>query len=216
MSTKTTTIIVLSSMAAFFLVFTVFRFYATNKEEETVDITLQIFCALAFIGFLVIELSYYPKKEIDEIYKERISIKQKIEKDQFDIFQIIQLSLNQLNEYYTLNKAQARISFRFSTIAIIFGLITIIAGIWLKYLGKIDLDYTIITGLAGVISEFVGTSYFFLYKKSLEQVNFFFAQLIKVQDTMLAVNISRDMDAPEKKNEMKEKIILSLLERSLK
>jgi hypothetical protein len=53
-------------------------------------------------------------------------------------------------------------------------------------------------------------------KKSLEQVNFFFAQLIKVQDTMLSINLVDDISEDIKKIEMTEKIIVSLLERSLK
>jgi hypothetical protein len=55
-----------------------------------------------------------------------------------------------------------------------------------------------------------------MYKKSLEQVNFFFGQLIKIQDTMLSINLADNIENIERKNEMNEKIIVSLLERSLK
>jgi len=55
-----------------------------------------------------------------------------------------------------------------------------------------------------------------MYKKSLDQVNFFFGQLIKVQDTMLAINLAKAIKEDSKKVDMQEKIIVSLLERSLK
>jgi len=55
-----------------------------------------------------------------------------------------------------------------------------------------------------------------MYKKSLEQVNFFFGQLIKIQDTMLSINLSNNIKDEVRKTEMQEKIIVSLLERSLK
>jgi hypothetical protein len=62
--------------------------------------------------------------------------------------------------------------------------------------------------------EFIGAAYFNLYRKSLEQLNFFFSQLVKMQDTMLAVRLC-DQIAPETRQmDVREKIIISLLARS--
>ncbi|MFZ4929791.1 TRADD-N-associated membrane domain-containing protein [Chryseobacterium sp. Mn2064] len=162
-----------------------------------------------------------PSKEEQEIIKinvEREEIKTKIEsKNQLEIFDTIQLSLNQLNEYYTINKAQAKSSFNWSILAIVLGLTLIIAGIILFYTNtNPNINITILTGIAGILLEFIGGAYFIMYKKSLEQVNFFFAQLIKVQDTMLSINLANKVEDDSKKTEMTEKIIVSLLERSLK
>ena len=155
--------------------------------------------------------------DLKNLRLERVEITQKIEdKKELNIFHTIQLSLNQLNEYYTINKNQARSSFRFSIFSIVIGLITIVVGIWLYYLGIANIELGYITGISGVILEFIGGAYFFMYKKSLEQVNFFFGQLIKIQDTMLSINLSENIDDKTKKIEMTEKIIVSLLERSLK
>lgn len=155
--------------------------------------------------------------QLENLLKERLEITHKIENDDKpDIFNTIQLSLNQLNEYYTINKGQARSSFRFSLFAIVIGLLTILVGIWLNYFGNTSIQLTYISGVCGIILEFIGGAYFFMYKKSLEQVNFFFGQLIKIQDTMLSINLANNIDDKVKKIEMHERIIVSLLERSLK
>ncbi|RBN49728.1 TRADD-N-associated membrane domain-containing protein [Flavobacterium psychrolimnae] len=155
--------------------------------------------------------------ELKNLKAERVIITQKIETEkELDIFHTIQLSLNQLNEYYTINKNQAKSSFRFSVFAIVIGLITILTGIWLQYLDIAKIEVNYITAISGLILEFIGGAYFLMYKKSLEQVNFFFGQLIKIQDTMLSINLANNIESVEKKTEMNEKIIVSLLERSLK
>jgi len=201
--------------------------YLTSIEPEDEKFLMNSilpFLVIPLILIILSKLAYSVEKnsenyetEIKNIRTERIIINQKIDQEkEFDIFHTIQLSLNQLNEYYTINKKQARSSFRFSVFAIVIGLITIISGIWLYYLGKTNIEISYISAISGVILEFIGGAYFFIYKKSLEQVNFFFGQLIKIQDTMLSINLTNNIKDETKKTEMKEKIIVSLLERSLK
>ena len=170
-----------------------------------------------FIAFIGSETSNIFEKQLESLRVERVQITQKIEKEKdLDIFKIIQLNLNQVNEYYTINKSQARSSFRFSIFAIIIGLLTILIGIWLYYIGYSNIELGYITGISGLLLEFIGGAYFFVYKKSLEQFNFFFGQLMKIQDTMLSINIAEKISDTVKKSEMQEKIIISLIERSLK
>jgi len=173
-----------------------------------------------FLIFYFAVIKFTPIKietEIEKLNLERAEIIHKIEgKKELEIFDTIQLSLNQLNEYYTINKAQAKSSFRFSIFIIVFGLATIVIGIWIFYLNAIpNINLTALTGISGILLEFIGGAYFFMYKRSLEQVNFFFAQLIKIQDTMLSINLAKNIGSKEKETEMTEKIITSLLERSL-
>jgi hypothetical protein len=201
--------------------------YLTKIDMESKDYLIHSvlpFLIIPLVFIILTKLTYSYEKnselldtEIKNLRTERIVITQKIEKEkELDIFNTIQLSLNQLNEYYTINKKQARSSFRFSIFSIVIGLITIITGIWLYYLdiGNIEIGY--ISAISGLILEFIGGAYFFMYKKSLEQVNFFFGQLIKIQDTMLSINLADNIKDEIKKTEMNEKIIVSLLERSLK
>tara|TARA_B110000908_G_C10259523_1_gene458124 strand:+ start:2268 stop:3011 length:744 start_codon:yes stop_codon:yes gene_type:complete len=190
--------------------------YLINNVLPFFVITL-ILIALAKSIYLYEQSSNEKDTELKKIKAERVILTQKIETEkELDIFHTIQLSLNQLNEYYTINKNQAKSSFRFSVFSIIIGLITILTGIWLQYLGVAKIEISYITAISGLILEFIGGAYFFMYKKSLEQVNFFFGQLIKIQDTMLSINLADNIENVDKKTEMNDKIIVSLLERSLK
>lgn len=192
------------------------KVYLINRVLPVFVIILIVTTSAKLIYFLE-QSSYATETELKNLKTERDAIKQKIEAEkEFDIFQTIQLSLNQLNEYYTINKNQAKSSFRFSVFAIVIGLITILTGIWLHYLNITKIEISYLTAISGLILEFIGGAYFFMYKKSLEQVNFFFGQLIKIQDTMLSINLANNIESVEVKTEMNEKIIGSLLQRSLK
>lgn len=205
------------------LFYSFFEHVNLERKEFLINSILPIFAVtLAVIG-LAKSIYFYEQsseekdEELKNLKAERIIITQKIESEkELDIFHTIQLSLNQLNEYYTINKNQAKSSFRFSVFSIVIGLLTILTGIWLHYLGVAKIEISYITAISGLILEFIGGAYFFMYKKSLEQVNFFFGQLIKIQDTMLSINLANNIENSERKTEMNEKIIVSLLERSLK
>jgi hypothetical protein len=170
------------------------------------------------VRYLSEKLGKRDEAELQKLSNEREEINQKIDnKNEFNIYDTIRLNLNQLNEYYTINKAQAKSSFISSLVAIIIGLITIIIGIGIQYYGtNLSITTSVITSVSGILLEFIGGAYFFMYKKSLEQVNFFFAQLIKIQDTMLAINLAKEVASEDKSTELTEKIVASLLERSLK
>lgn len=45
-------------------------------------------------------------------------------------------------------------------------------------------------------------------------MNFFFAQLVKMQDTMLSVKLCEQVQPLERQVELREKIILALMQRS--
>src|SRR5258708_1071819 len=135
-----------------------------------------------------------------------------------DVIHTIEAQLIQLNDYYNMNKRQANYSFNASVSAIILGFITIASGIWLFYLQK-SLTLTAITGISGILAQFIGASYFIMYRTSITQVNYFFNQLVVMQDTMLTIELVRDLPTDGKPNEtkqieLKEKIIFALLERS--
>lgn len=154
--------------------------------------------------------------ELESLREERQTIQERLlEKPKADIIDTIQLNLNQLSEYYVINKSQARNSFRFSVFAVVTGLLTLLAGVWFFYLRtRPNIEMTIISGVAGVLIQFIGGAYFYLYRKSLEQLNFFFGQLVKMQDTMLSVKLCEQITPEEKQVSLRERIILTLLERS--
>ena len=183
-----------------------------------------------FTGVLIVTLLSYTKIdvanggvdiELSILREEREKIRERIaesrteeEKKEETVYDTIQLSLNQITEYYTINKSQARNSFTFSVFAMVSGFVTLIGGIWIFYLKETpNINMTVITGISSVLIEFVGGAYFYLYNKSLKQLNFFYEKLVKMQDTMLAIQLTESLDEA-KQVEMKEKLISDLMMRS--
>lgn len=155
--------------------------------------------------------------EINKIQDERGKIKERIfdqlpTTTESNILNIIDLNLNQLNEYYVINKSQAKNSFKASLSAIFIGFTTLIGGIWLFYIKDTpNLTLTAISSISGVLIETIGGLYFVIYKRSIEQLNYFHEKLYTVQNIMLALKISNDIESSEKKIELIEKIVLCLL-----
>ncbi len=171
---------------------------------------------LALASFAPIDINRVKSGDFDiaSIREERKEIKRRISQSPKDVVGTIQLSLNQLTEYYAINKNQARNSFGWSIFAIVLGLITLISGIWIFYLqSNSNLQVAVITSLAGVLAEFIGAAYFYLYVKSINQLNFFFAQLIRLQDTMLAIKLMEDIKDDNKQDEMRKKLITAIMSR---
>ncbi|MES2515305.1 MAG: hypothetical protein V4580_14225 [Bacteroidota bacterium] len=185
---------------------------------------LQILSGICSFLLLTVFISYTTinidkdvlKTELDNIKQEREKIIERISKKENNVIDTIQLSLNQITEYYTINLSQARSSYRWSITAIIIGLVTLIAGAWMIFFQtEPNITVAIITGISGVLIEFIGASNIYIYNKSLAQLNLYFKELINIQDTMLAIELCEKIENTNpKKIEITEKIILSLMGRS--
>ena len=132
----------------------------------------------------------------------------------FDILEVIQSNLDQLIDYYIINKAQATTSFRSSIIAISIGFATIIIGVWLAYAHAGDNTAAYISVLAGIVLQFIGGAFFFLYSKSLIQLNFFFARLALMQDTMLGIRLADSIPEGKDKHQILERLIFAIVQRN--
>lgn len=152
--------------------------------------------------------------ELERLRGEREELKKRVEVESSkgDAFDSIQLSLNQLTEYYTINKGQARNSFRSSLFALVVGLATLISGIWFFYFHQGNVQLAALSSISGVLIQFIGGAYFVLYRKSLEQLNFFYENLVTMQDTMLAIQLTEQLEEG-RRSEVYEKIIMSLMSR---
>ncbi|WP_200974519.1 hypothetical protein [Echinicola sp. 20G] len=191
-------------------------------ESQNMNLLFKI---IGFIVFLVPGIFFYlylakaGKKdnlELKSIHEERQEIKGEIkDKSQINVIDSIRLSLNRLQEYYTINTSQARRSFTFSLIAIVTGLGVLIIGILYFYVDSKNVTLTAISSISGVLIQFIGGAYFLMYKKSLTQLNYFYQQLIINQNTMLAINLTDSISDEAKSIEMKQKIIEALLKKSI-
>ena len=93
-----------------------------------------------------------------------------------------------LSNYYESNQLHLKWSFWASIAALSIGLIAILAGVALILSGNSELTSSIAT-IGGVLTQFIGAGFFFLYTKNLKQLNIFYEKLIKLQDTEYAIEL---------------------------
>jgi len=174
----------------------------------------------AFLSGTEVSLSSFVSsidKELQPIRKEREAIRHRLKNKEPDIFDTVQLNLNQLTEYYAINKDQARNSYRASITAILVGLITLVVGMWLFYFtDKPNNNLTYLTSACGVLLQFIGGAYFYLYNRSLAQLNFFFSRLALMQDTMLSIKLCERITDADVRTRVLEKLIFIIVSRDLK
>jgi hypothetical protein len=93
-----------------------------------------------------------------------------------------------LSDYYEVNRIHLKWSFWASISALTIGLIAILVGIGLILKGNTELTSSIAT-IGGVLTQFIGAGFFYLYTKNLKQLNIFYEKLIKLQDTEHAIEL---------------------------
>lgn len=191
--------------------------YIFLNSNENIFVILMILLLLFSLIFLICIMSYFDitedptNKYLEALVNERIKLNEKIE-NKNNVMDVIKINLNQLNEYYTINKAQAKRSYSFSIAMITIGFILLIGAIILWIFGKVGLNITIIATLSGLISEFIGATSLLLYKESTKQIQLFFEKLSYLQHIMLAVELSERLNDDKKEEEIAI-IISSLIEK---
>ncbi|MGG1339032.1 hypothetical protein GH892_03020 [Bacillus thuringiensis] len=214
-----------ASLAAFVMSAFTLIYLRGNLKDYEVGINIFIsLCSFAIFSASLLAFSKEPINfknpldiELEKLSEEREQLKAKVQGEDIkvknNVFNTIQLNLNQTTEYYTINKSQAKQSFRASIFAIVIGLITLVVGIWFMFY-KENITMATISAISSVLLEAIGGMYFYVYRKSLEQLNFFYDKLERTQDTMVAIELTNNISDDAKKMELQEKVILNLIERS--
>jgi len=153
-------------------------------------------------------------EELQPIREERSQLEAIPTQDDRDatVLRRLRLRSNRLEEYYTVNLAQARSAFRLSSFALVAGFLMILAGIGLLYAGKSGTSIPAITSVTGVIVELISAGYFYVYRTSIGQVNFFYQNLVREQDTGLAVELIDKLDS-SRRDEVLISLITTLMSR---
>ena len=156
------------------------------------------------------------RKEMKELREEREEIKKRSPEGQkADLFDTVQLSLNEIREYCVLNKRQAWSSFAFGVLAILLGLATLLLGIWQFYkAASPNVTVASLASISGLLIQFIGGTSLFMYRNTLRQGNFYFAHLVQMQDMMLAIKLCAETGDSAKKDALREKVVEGLLKRA--
>jgi hypothetical protein len=191
-----------------------------QERKELLELRYQLSWAfllltvLGWIGYLGSKLLrlWSPTDQLRHLEKEAHDLRVSFTESP-DINKIISLSLNQMTEYYTISKSQARNSFWISVLAIVSGLLSLLFGIFLYYFrGQPQATaITAISTFGGVLAQFIGAAYLYIYRKSLSQLNLFFQQLAAMEEVMLAAEQCDKIKSDEHRDTIRGEMILFLI-----
>ena len=107
-----------------------------------------------------------------------------------DVFKyILLINTTALEGYVAQSRLQAQQSFKLSKTVAIVGFLILVAAILLSiiltFFGKTNLDAAYLSGIAGVLTEFISGVFFYLYNRTLSQINLFHDKLAEMQKTAL-------------------------------
>jgi hypothetical protein len=120
--------------------------------------------------------------------------------------------IEKLQNYYEVNLSHAKWSFWASLASVGVGMIVLLVGVSMLFI-KDAPDAGVVATSAGVLSEFISATLFYLYNKNLKQLNFFYEKLIKFQDTYWAMGLVNHLPEDERP-EMLKTIISNLIVRN--
>ena len=165
--------------------------------------------ALASFSTLVIWLSAQTQTEIqDQQQKTREAEKA----ESGDTFSMAKASMAKLDEYYVINKSQAKWSFFASIFAVTAGLIVLVLTIQ-----KAKTGLSMAAGsLSGALLEFIAGGFFYIYNKSLQQTLLFYTNLTRLQDTMLAVQLCKELADSSNQNLVMSELIRDVMKRAMR
>lgn len=123
---------------------------------------------------------------------------------------IMRINLKEIAEYYSINKKQANITFVSSILACIIGLGLICFAVLNGIINKDSINLSMITGISGIISEFIAVLFLTIYNSTLKQINKFYDSLNSKEKFLTTIELAKGLE------ENKESTIIKIIENEFK
>lgn len=195
-------IITFSGIGAIFTLIMVILYFI--KKDGIVNVVGNIF---GFTGIILLGISWFMlkikdaiknRKKYETIENEIVEIQNNINQNENDFFpDIVKMNFKHLDLYYGQTRDQAKTSFYLACAVIIFGFILIVSS--LKF-GK-ELSLSLILGISGVISEFIGLRVLGFYHATIDKMSVYHQKLLIVQNISVALRTAEKIEDKELKKE---------------
>nr|QNO44015.1 hypothetical protein FIDFODCG_00001 [Methanosarcinales archaeon ANME-2c ERB4]QNO44214.1 hypothetical protein EAPJJHLA_00005 [Methanosarcinales archaeon ANME-2c ERB4]QNO44793.1 hypothetical protein HJJCBNBL_00005 [Methanosarcinales archaeon ANME-2c ERB4] len=162
--------------------------------------------------------------ELGRAQSDKKSFTEKLEAAQGDdIFKyMLLLNTSALEAYIAQTRLQAEQSFRLSKIVALVGfgilVVGIILGIYSSLSDRTCLDAAYLTSVAGILTEFISGVFFYLYNRTLQQLNLFHDKMLSSEHVAMSFIasslITDEIKCDECKTELS-KILMSTLGKSV-
>lgn len=161
-----------------------------------IGILLSVFAAI--FGYVMnILVGFINNKEAKNIIIETDEIVKKIQEQvDYDIFKLLYKNVRESTEYYIISKRQANKSFALAIISCVFGIVIYICGFLIAAI--LNKDIAILTTIAGTVVELVSGLSFWVYNKSLKQLNEYHRRLSSTEKYLTAIQMADKLELSEK------------------
>ncbi len=182
------------------------------------DTLAAIVVVLGFIAgtlLLLILASYSskPLRYVNKSYREKIAEAEfRLGKEPTQVTPAWDLARVTLEAYFNRNLSQITAIFYLSVVVMTVGFAVIIWGIMQAIQSPIAVASALITAIAGVITEFIGATFLFVYRSAIEQAINYSKTLERINSVGMAMKILDTMPDGAKADDLKSKTKASLVE----
>lgn len=186
---------------------------------------LEAILGVYFLSFFIKIFDYIEKKrqsDYVEYLKRKIEFYEDLESnegnnevapvsDKKDIYAAMMDNNNEINEYFTISKSQAKVSYLVSILSCLLGFLLFAISVYTA-LTKGDKEVIFLNAISGAITEVIAGTVLVVYIKAAKQLNHYYNALHENEKVLLAINLA-DRIGKDKKDEVYMEIIKKQIER---
>ena len=186
------------------------------KSEIISAVMLALTVILGMIGamFLVKHTASSIEKTSDGDAREAKEAAQKVQEGNKDIISLMLNNMSELREYYVINKRQANRVFNATLTACVMGGSIFIIGSIIAFWGGQKVSFY--TTISGCVVELISGLFFWLYKRTIDQLNLYHERLGSTEKYLTAVQLVEKMSEQEKDSMYRYIIEMMLIDNSSK
>lgn len=159
-----------------------------------------------YVNYLKRKIEVYEDLESNEGNNEVAPVS-----DKNDIYAAMMNNNNEINEYFTISKTQAKVSYLVSILSCLLGFLLFAISVYTA-LTKGDKEVIFLNAISGAITEVIAGTVLVVYIKSAKQLNHYYNALHENEKVLLAINLA-DRIGKDKKDEVYMEIIKKQIER---
>lgn len=159
-----------------------------------------------YVEYLKSKIEFYEDSENNEGNNEAAPVS-----DKNDIYAAMMNNNNEINEYFTISKSQAKVSYLVSILSCLLGFLLFAISVYTA-LTKGDKEVIFLNAISGAITEVIAGTVLVVYIKSAKQLNHYYNALHENEKVLLAINLA-DRIGKDKKDEVYMEIIRKQIER---
>ena len=167
--------------------------------------------ALATVGTLIVKQKADKAINQGDETEARVEVsafRGRLEEGTNDVVSLMMNNVSELREYYVISKRQANRAFSATLTICVLGFVVFVSGIAANVFAKQNV--LLYTTLSGAIIEVISGLFFWLYKKTIAQLNLYHERLGATEKYLVSMQLAEKMSA-EKKDETYRYLIESIM-----